>query len=1336
MDIEYSDGQEIEGRILRLIREATDRSAAHAIASEHYGQAWPIRYHLCPERSNLLRPFDFTGLDVLELGAGMGAVSRFLAEKARTLYVVEGTQPRFEVLSERLADLSNWDGQVGNFQTFQSDRKFDVVCLVGVLEYSELFLKDTGESPHLWLLKRCRAFLNPGGVLLVAIENSVGLKYWSGAAEDHRATLFDGVVGYPDSATPRTFSRKELCALLENAGFGHTDTYYPFPDYKVPTTVVAEALFEKAPQLAAELSTVEPYRDYLGHPLIKYFSDTLAAENLSRAGLLADFSNSFLFAASEQDSPIRRQLMGRTLGNGELAWHYGQGRRDATQTVFYADRVTQKVFVQKSGLYSAQSPKTYPASGLGTLRWTALQPEEVLQGRSVRAILARHAYFQEWNAFGTLLEGFLRWSVKRWATDKPAQLAGLALDGIFVNARLPEAIAYMPGQPVPAFVLFDQEWSLDEPIPASWFIARNVFNLVREESLLNSSAPFVSLKDLYNRLCVALGVRPDLSADLLREARLQAATSRGSQQHHLTQLEGLFDRRFGSSVLPRIPAVESVLRLPRRKWTARRVAGVVKRRLIARLDRTPKIKKLVQAVVRRTRSSVRAVRKARYFLQPRSPKLTPSDRPGEFTALFTCFPRGFICISVEGRVIPRSLTFGMRVEGLFTQQTIPIDTKVIVVKVNAEIESLALEVAGYTVAPRIWIRKLSKFEAALRCVPARGARLLLDRKKLRAQISLPVVDAYGAWVQRYDTLTASDRTQIETAVAVLERPPLISVLMPVYNTDPRWLRAALDSVTAQIYPHWELCIADDASTTPDVRAILERYAARDKRIRVIYRRRNGHISEASNSALALAQGEFSALLDHDDVLAPHALAMVAVSLAANPEADLIYSDEDKIDAAGRRFDPHFKTDWNPELLRGKNFISHLGVYRTALLKQIGGFRTGMEGSQDYDLALRFVEKTQPERIRHLPQILYHWRAIPGSVALAEDEKSYAHDRAREAIRQAFKRQGVEARVEQGFGFMHRVRLPLADSPPPVTVIIPTRDRRDLLEAIAEGVRFATDYPHIELLIVDNQTTDPQTLDYFRVLLQDPRVRILRYDAPFNYAAMMNLAAREAKHPILALLNNDLRLLSRDWLTEMVTLALQPGVGCVGAKLLYPNRTVQHAGVYLGIGGVADHLYKHVSADSAVAQGALQCTTAVSAVTAACLVVRKETFEKAGGFNETDLGVAYNDVDFSLKVRALGLRNVWTPFAQLIHLESANRGSDAVGASRARLEREALWMKRHWGAALENDPYLSPNISLKNPDGVLAFPPRRPPFYRGVCPLKAAAEMKKPSLLRETAPSVS
>lgn len=593
MDIDYTDGDEIEARILELIRQSPQRHSSQATASHLYGESWPVRYHLCPERANLLRPFDFSGLDVLELGAGMGAVSRYLAENARSLHVVEGTQSRFSVLTERLRGLTNWTGQVGNFETFETHKTFDAVCVVGVLEYSELFLKDVGPNPHLWLLKRCRSLLKPGGVLFLAIENALGLKYWNGCAEDHRSTLFDGIVGYPDKPTARTFSRKELQGLLTQAGFGQVDGFYPFPDYKVPTTVLSDGLLERAPKLAAELAVTEPYVDYLGHAPIKYFSDTLASDHLSRAGLLAEFSNSFLFVAStESASPTRRRVLSRYLGENELAWHYAHGRREPTQTVFFQDRRSDSLLVAKTGLYSTAREQVFDAVGIGELHWSALGPEPISHGLSVRTLLARHAYFGEWKPFLALMESFLRWVIRQWATSQTAHLDGRVLDGIFANARLVDGAAYDGVNAPREFVLFDQEWSLKGSFPASWFIFRNVYNLSREQALLANTAPFRSLRALYELLCVKLGVVPDFKADLAREARLQAVTSRGTLEGYQADLRNLMDRPFPAPRMPRIPKQEAALRPRWRKlfwdiqtwkWALRKIYGAVRRRVRALL---------------------------------------------------------------------------------------------------------------------------------------------------------------------------------------------------------------------------------------------------------------------------------------------------------------------------------------------------------------------------------------------------------------------------------------------------------------------------------------------------------------------------------------------------------------------------------------------------------------------------------------------------------------------------------------------------------------------------------------------------------------------------------
>jgi GT2 family glycosyltransferase len=574
---------------------------------------------------------------------------------------------------------------------------------------------------------------------------------------------------------------------------------------------------------------------------------------------------------------------------------------------------------------------------------------------------------------------------------------------------------------------------------------------------------------------------------------------------------------------------------------------------------------------------------------------------------------------------------------------------------------------------------------------------------------------YAVWVDRYDRLTAADREAIERHIGELPQRPRIAVVMPVYNPRPEDLRHAIDSVRSQIYPHWELCIADDASTEPDVAPLLRDYARRDDRIKVTVRSENGHIAAASNSALALATAEFVALLDHDDLLAPHALYMVAVEINRWPRADLIYSDEDKIDTDGRRFDPYFKSDWNPDLVLSQNMISHLGVYRTGLVRAAGGFRVGFEGSQDYDLALRIIERTAPERIRHIPFVLYHWRTAPGSTAAGTHHKSYAVDAARRAIQEHLDRTGVAARVTAAPGLpdYHRVIYPLPEPPPPVSVIIPTRDRAGLLAGCIDSLYGRTEYPSFEVIVVDNGSREPATRDYLRHLTETGRARVIPFDAPFNYAAINNLAAGQAAGPILCLLNNDIEVIAPGWMAEMVSHAVRPEVGAVGARLYYGNDTVQHAGVILGIGSVAGHGHKTLPRSHPGYFGRAGLIQDLYAVTGACLMMRKAVFEEVGGLDAANLAVAFNDVDLCLRVRQRGYRIVWTPYAELYHLESVSRGTDRTGPGAERFRREVASMLDRWGEVLAADPYYSPNLTLFDTDFGLAFPPRVTKPWRAV-----------------------
>jgi len=574
----------------------------------------------------------------------------------------------------------------------------------------------------------------------------------------------------------------------------------------------------------------------------------------------------------------------------------------------------------------------------------------------------------------------------------------------------------------------------------------------------------------------------------------------------------------------------------------------------------------------------------------------------------------------------------------------------------------------------------------------------------------PPPNTYAAWVAAYDTLTPEGAAQIRQRLAGLSRKPLISVLLPVYDAPEKWLVRAIESVRRQLYPHWELCIADDASRQPHVRRVLERYQRRDpQRIKVVCRDTNGHISAASNSALALAHGEFIALLDHDDELRPHALACVALELDAHPDADLVYSDEDKVDENGHRYDPYFKPDWNPDLFNVQNFISHLGVYRTLLVREVGGFRVGYEGSQDWDLAMRLIERSAPDRIRHIPKILYHWRSVPGSTALLIGAKNYAAQAAEKVISEHFTRIGVEARLSPTKGSYWRVHYPLPVPAPRVTLVIPTRNRLEVLRPCLESLLGRTTYPDFEVLIADNGSDDPATLAYLeevaRPVAGRAPVRVLLQPGEFNYSALNNAGVAATDAPLIALLNNDLEVIHGDWLDEMVSHALRPEIGCVGAKLYYPDDRIQHAGVILGVGGVAAHAWQTHPRGAAGQAHRNLLQQNLSAVTAACLVVRREVYLQVGGFNADELKVAFNDVDFCLKVRAAGYRNLWTPYAELYHLESASRGKEDTLEKRDRFRAEVEHMRARWGELLDRDPAYNPNLTLTINDFTLALPPR-------------------------------
>jgi GT2 family glycosyltransferase len=578
---------------------------------------------------------------------------------------------------------------------------------------------------------------------------------------------------------------------------------------------------------------------------------------------------------------------------------------------------------------------------------------------------------------------------------------------------------------------------------------------------------------------------------------------------------------------------------------------------------------------------------------------------------------------------------------------------------------------------------------------------LMRRKGMRglvAHILYPkgeeTPNGYRLWIETYDSLSEDRVAGIRAELADAQIQPRISLLLAICDPDVRHLRSAIESVVTQIYGKWELCIAGIFSSHPEIRQIVDEYAAAHPNVRPVEGEIDDQVFRACNSALRLATGEWAAIIGQNDRLSQNALAEIVLAINRHPSAQLIYSDEDKLTEGGDRRDPHFKPDFSLPLLQSHDFLHRLALHRTENIKSAGAWRPGFEGSENYDLHLRIAEGMDVRDIRHIPKILYHSReSLSASPRL---ESGLA------ALREHIGRLRLAAKAEFAEDApCYRVRFDVPVPQPQVSLIIPTRDQAGLLRNCISSIIEKTEYDNYEIIVVDNGSVEAETLALFRELQDRFGVVVLPYKFPFNYSAINNFGVKSAKGSIIGLINNDIEVISPGWLAEMVSWAIQPDIGCVGAKLYYGNGTIQHGGIILGINGIAGHAHKHFPGQHPGYFNRLKVHQNFSAVTGACLIVRKELFEKVGGLDESHLAVALNDVDFCLRLREVGYGNIWTPYAELYHLESVSRGSENNPQKKKRFEQEREFMLGRWD--LENDPYYSPNLSRTSED----FSPRLP-----------------------------
>ncbi|MBK8805186.1 MAG: glycosyltransferase family 2 protein [Bacteroidales bacterium] len=533
--------------------------------------------------------------------------------------------------------------------------------------------------------------------------------------------------------------------------------------------------------------------------------------------------------------------------------------------------------------------------------------------------------------------------------------------------------------------------------------------------------------------------------------------------------------------------------------------------------------------------------------------------------------------------------------------------------------------------------------------------------------------------------------EIENELALLKFKPLISIITPVYNVKPEYLDLCIKSVVNQYYPNWELCLYDDASTNVETLNALKNWMDKDARIKIVFGSVNKHISEASNEAIKMSVGEYIGLLDNDDELHPAALLEVVKSLNENLHADFIYSDEDLIDTDGVCGNPHFKTDLNLELLLSHNYITHFAVIRKSLGDSLAWFRKGFEGSQDHDLFLRITEKTQ--NIVHISKILYHWRQSENSTALNYSEKSYANLATQKALLEYAHRNNIAVEILPGPGtgayrFKRKIRTNKM-----VSIIIPFKDQVKYLKSCVKSVLEKNNYENIEILLVSNNSEKKATLKYLRKIVEtDVRIKVLDYNMPFNFSAMNNWAVQQAKGEYVLLLNNDIKVISDNWLEAMLEHIQTDNVGAVGAKLLYKDKTIQHAGVIIGIAGIAGHLHRFLPDSSNGYYYRPTVSQNLSAVTGACLLTKKELWNKVGGLDENHFKIAFNDIDYCLKIRKAGFDIVYTPYAKLYHYESKSRGYEDTPEKKMRFEKECEELRKKWRTHEISDPFYNINLT--------------------------------------------
>jgi GT2 family glycosyltransferase/SAM-dependent methyltransferase len=1254
----YSDGDAVEDYLLQQIRAAADVSIGSADLAAAI-RDWPSMYHLSPARTHLLRPL--TTLlqgkgseppvrSVLEIGCGCGALTRFLGELGCTVTALEGSERRARITRERCRDLDNVRVVCDNFDEFNRDEKFDIVLLIGVLEYSHLFIK--GACPPLDMLRRARSCLRPEGQLIVAIENKLGLKYWAGAPEDHTGRPYDGIEDRYTTGTAVTFGRDELKQLLSNAGFGASEFLYPFPDYKLPDVIVKEAAFSaKDLQLSSLLHEKFDYPH--GNGQATEFWPTRTATALLDNHLMPDLSNSFLVIAgpeglSSGNGPSSNSSLPSNTGlssGDDLVYSYNSARQKCyCKSNVFTRGATGAIRVVRQRLYpEAPCPTGHPVGHV-------IIDEDYIPGKLLSAgafdIVTREgwtiAMLHDWAAgYHQVLLDHCD-PAGDGTSDTSSHTSHRTLPGQYLDLTPFNILITEEGKAT----IFDQEWQTPEPIPLYFIFFRGLVYSLDKLSMAALPADGTPTDLIPLVTAIVNSFFPFDDEDLAACIRLE-------------------ERYFGAvPLLPGRPFAHGGIRL-KKTWRTRYQQAALELQ-DTHVQYQSQLTALENALREQAALQLRTQQQVARIQQDHQAHISLLHQHLDW------FKRTYEQRSLPGVILQRKLSAARDREKYLTAFFLA-----------------SMQEKGVTGTVSLIGKTL--FSKGLQ-------GLLHPRQTLLPLMRAPAVPlpaANGAIGEAEDPVKAMQE------IAVFARRPRISFIMPVYNTDPRWLQKAVDSIRDQWYDNWELCIADDGSTDRGTQQVLRRIEKEDK-IKLIRLAQNAGISEASNAALELAEGEYIALMDHDDELTPDALYQVVKDLQLHGDADILYTDECKVDETGRLSDPFYKPAYSAELLLNMMYPGHLTVYKKDfLLEKVGYFRKEYDLSQDYDLMLRAVEKTS--RIRHIEKVVYHWRMTAGSSS--QGEKPHARATNLAALADAMKRREVSAGIV-GLPTANRAVLHV-DVKPLVSIIIPT-DSRDHLKDTLESIYLRTGYPNFEIVVVTNSrliasppasahipSPSGSSFDHLSSVNhssdlpsgQQPPVYI-PYDKPYNFSDKCNAGAAHARGEILLFFNDDVRPLENNWLGNTIEYLFIPGVGGVSPKLIYEDDTIQYAGMAAGVRGLTGTTFHGYKKDAADYINFPQSVRNVSILSGACLAVRKQLFDDIGGFDAVNTPSAHSDVDLSFKILDAGFRCVYTPYATLRHIGHLSLKEYETSPAASRKDKADIFLLRRWAHRLADDPYFT------------------------------------------------